>query len=361
MGEINEKYDPKTEKKIDRVGPEAQRRYLENYGVKCIGVEKGYESTFEVGKYYVIQKDGQTTNANVLPEIGPMLDVEEQPITFMEIATSMLDNYWGGPAQVMSVKVDLLDKAKFKAEEKTEANTCRLLSIYDALSFPENYQKVYLILRHEANKEEFKILEEQSQVSGATGLQPLLVSKVQETLGIAPSVLKKCSTLVKIDHGFFDLSEFLFWQVGDEYAYEELMAEDETDEEMELISAPLGKYDEFRVGEEGVSIKAFVLKQGLEFKVGKGYYQFTKPEQISKGKRILLKQKQTGEIYEGETARKIAGIPENAGGKIDPADLPDYEVFVQSTSSTRILQSGTLFIYEADTKGETSKEDDDED
>ncbi len=46
----DEKYDPKKEKTVDRMLPEVKRKYLENYGVKSLGVEKGFESKYEVGK-----------------------------------------------------------------------------------------------------------------------------------------------------------------------------------------------------------------------------------------------------------------------------------------------------------------------
>ncbi len=112
-----------------------------------------------------------------------------------------------------------------------------------------------------------------------------------------------------------------------------------------LAPAPQGKYRVIPVEKE-VPIKTLVLKQGLTFKTGRGFYEFTKPENISEGKLILLMKKETGEIYEGDIAREIAGLPKHAEGKLNPASLPFYRVFIQSTSSNRTLQGGTALIYE---------------
>nr|MDO8110058.1 hypothetical protein [Candidatus Sigynarchaeota archaeon] len=68
---------------------------------------------------------------------------------------------------------------------------------------------------------------------------------------------------------------------------------------------------------------------------------------ISKDKHILVKHEATGEIYDGDIAKEIAGIPRNAKGTINPPEGAKYKIFIQSTSNNRVLQSGTLFIYDA--------------
>lgn len=82
------------------------------------------------------------------------------------------------------------------------------------------------------------------------------------------------------------------------------------------------------------------------FKPGRGFYEFTKPENVAEGKLILLMKKETGEIYEGDIAREIAGLPKNVDGKLNPAALPYYRVFIQSTSNNRTLKSGSTLIYD---------------
>ena len=65
-----------------------------------------------------------------------------------------------------------------------------------------------------------------------------------------------------------------------------------------------------------VSIKDFVATQpGLTFKAGRGYYEFTKPEAISKKKHIVL-MADDGTLYEGDTARSIANIGDDEKKKV---------------------------------------------
>ena len=56
------------------------------------------------------------------------------------------------------------------------------------------------------------------------------------------------------------------------------------------------------------TIKQFVLSNNLEFKVGRGFYEFTKPEIISHKKEVVLVDKATGEMFTGKDAcRMIRG------------------------------------------------------
>lgn len=115
-----------------------------------------------------------------------------------------------------------------------------------------------------------------------------------------------------------------------------------------LERAPDGKYQVIPV-DSAMSIKLFVEAQGLPFKTGSGYYQLTKKEKISAKKSILLRHRALGDVYEGAAARRMA--EEAVGGAGDLSglhanSLPEYDIFIQSTSCTRKLASGTLFIYE---------------
>jgi hypothetical protein len=115
-----------------------------------------------------------------------------------------------------------------------------------------------------------------------------------------------------------------------------------------LRPCPPAKYQIMDVDRD-CSIKDFVTRQHLVFKAGKGFYQFKKAEEISPTKLVVLRKQDTGELFEGDAARTIAGIPSDAGKKkIKPGDVPGYDVFVQSTSYNRKLQGGTMFLYEAE-------------
>jgi hypothetical protein len=115
-----------------------------------------------------------------------------------------------------------------------------------------------------------------------------------------------------------------------------------------LERAPDGKYQIIPV--EGTpAIKQFVLDQNLPFKTGSGYYQLVKKESISKKKCILLRHKQLGDIYEGAVARQYAeSVVGDDLSALKPDSLPEYDIFIQSTSVSRKLQDGTNFIYQVE-------------
>jgi len=92
------------------------------------------------------------------------------------------------------------------------------------------------------------------------------------------------------------------------------------------------------------TIKQFVLSNNLEFKVGRGFYEFTKPEIISHKKEVVLVDKDSGEFYSGRDAARM--IKAGSGLRIPPTTFTKWRVFVQSTSYGRNLMSGTSFLYE---------------
>ncbi len=100
--------------------------------------------------------------------------------------------------------------------------------------------------------------------------------------------------------------------------------------------------------EDNVSIKNFVLENGLTFKKGRGFYQFTKTETIQANKEILLMEKDTGDLFAGNCVRQMLGLPEKTKVRIKPTDLKKYSVFVQSTSYNRKLIGDTRFLYEVE-------------
>ena len=94
-------------------------------------------------------------------------------------------------------------------------------------------------------------------------------------------------------------------------------------------------------------IKDLVTSNGLVFEKGRGFYEFTKKETIQHHKEVIILNNETGDMYEGEAAREVLGLP---AGTIDikpDYDRVKYKVFVQSTSVNRKLIAGTTFLYEA--------------
>lgn len=96
-------------------------------------------------------------------------------------------------------------------------------------------------------------------------------------------------------------------------------------------------------------IKDVVASNGLIFKPGRGFYQFTKRETIQAKKEVVILDKETGDMYQGAAAREVLGLPVGASIDISPTfDREKYTVFVQSTSNNRKLIGGTTFLYEVD-------------
>lgn len=56
----------------------------------------------------------------------------------------------------------------------------------------------------------------------------------------------------------------------------------------------------------------------------------------------------TGDMFTGDTARHMIGVPPGVRASASPTDIPGYTAFIQSQSHTRILMAGTRFLYEVD-------------
>ena len=118
------------------------------------------------------------------------------------------------------------------------------------------------------------------------------------------------------------------------------------EKEGELRPCHPSKFQVFNVDED-TNIKVFCEKMGIRFAKGAGYYEFTKAEVVQPSKLIVLMEKSTGTLYEGDVAREIAGIKKNdERNKIKPTSLEKYRIFIQSTSPSRKLISGQGFLYE---------------
>lgn len=95
-------------------------------------------------------------------------------------------------------------------------------------------------------------------------------------------------------------------------------------------------------------IKVLVEANGLVFKTGRGFYEFTKKETIQAKKQVIVQDRETGDFYEGAAAREVLGLPEGMSTDIKPSyDREKYAVYVQSTSNNRKLIGGTNFLYDA--------------
>ena len=121
-----------------------------------------------------------------------------------------------------------------------------------------------------------------------------------------------------------------------------------TGTEADLRPCIPSRFQVFNVSAD-IGIREFCDSMSISFVKGNGYYEFIKPEIVQPGKEIVLMDRVTGNLYEGDVARFIAGIgANNEKAKLKPASLAKYRVFVQSTSVTRKLVTGQGFLYEVD-------------
>ena len=96
-------------------------------------------------------------------------------------------------------------------------------------------------------------------------------------------------------------------------------------------------------------IRDFVQSQGLEFKKGNGYYEFTKAEDVQDYKEVIIQDRESEEFFTSRDARLMLGLPEVGTVRIRPDKGSPYRFFIQSTSVNRKLKPGTNFLYEVDT------------
>lgn len=100
-------------------------------------------------------------------------------------------------------------------------------------------------------------------------------------------------------------------------------------------------------------IKSFVLDTGAMFKTGKGFYEWTKSEEIQERKEVVLVERVSGDMWSGAKAREMINLPLGERGTLSPKSTSaefknKYKVFIQSTSNNRKLIGGTKFLYEVD-------------
>jgi len=127
-----------------------------------------------------------------------------------------------------------------------------------------------------------------------------------------------------------------------------------------LIPVPSGRFQVLPVDDE-CTIKNFIAEQGVSYEKGRGFYELIrhgrKRYKVQPYKEIILMDRESGDLFTGAEPRKMLGLrpfmarSDYKGEVYDtlpPNQLPNYRVFIQSTSYTRKLVPGSSLLYEVE-------------
>lgn len=114
-----------------------------------------------------------------------------------------------------------------------------------------------------------------------------------------------------------------------------------------LIPVPPSRFQAFTI-DAPIGIKFFVTDMGIQFNTGRGFYQLTKSVLVQEHKEVVVQDKSTGDMFTGDTARNMIGLPFGKRGRVLPRDVKNnqFDVFIQSKSWNRKLLPRTKFLYE---------------
>jgi hypothetical protein len=117
----------------------------------------------------------------------------------------------------------------------------------------------------------------------------------------------------------------------------------------DLKPVPAGRFQILKVDRD-CEIRDFVQRNDLCFQPGKGFYEFTKSEEIRPAREVVLVDRKTGDMYSGAKARDMLGVPLGTMKTLSPRTMKaiPYDIFIQSTSYNRKLKADTKFLYEVD-------------
>jgi von Willebrand factor type A domain len=130
---------------------------------------------------------------------------------------------------------------------------------------------------------------------------------------------------------------------------------------VELTPVPPGRFQRLAV-DTSMQIREFVRENVGDhlFVKGAGFYCFPardskdKPKKadVQPYKRIVLVDRETGEMFWGDAARSMLGLAKKYNSRIMPSDahvqkiMKEFEIFIQSNSVNRMLRPGDSFLYE---------------
>lgn len=105
-----------------------------------------------------------------------------------------------------------------------------------------------------------------------------------------------------------------------------------------------GQFRMYKVGTD-IPISTFVEQETRRaYRLGEAFYQLTKPVEVQPQKQIALYERKKHAVYTGKDARQLLGLPNDHTVRVEPAAHPNYEIFIQSTSTNRKLLAGTSLL-----------------
>lgn len=97
---------------------------------------------------------------------------------------------------------------------------------------------------------------------------------------------------------------------------------------------------------QGVDIRGFIEGRGETFRQGHYYFPFVKREKVGPQKAVVLRHKVSGKIFGGPQVRTMLNLPDHEIS-LSPQPNPEYDVFIQSTSTNRkLIQGHDLLVIE---------------
>ena len=93
-------------------------------------------------------------------------------------------------------------------------------------------------------------------------------------------------------------------------------------------------------------IRDFILEHRQKYLKGAAFYQLVKTEaRVGHKKMIVVRDSRTNKFYSGADARKMLNLPSDRNVRVNPGDHGNYDIFIQSESTNRLLPRGTGVVY----------------
>ncbi len=104
-----------------------------------------------------------------------------------------------------------------------------------------------------------------------------------------------------------------------------------------------GQFRLYDVPDRGPIAEFVERKTRRAYRLGEAYYQLVKAEKVQPQKFVAVYDKKGHTVYTGDQARELLGLPDYEV-KVGAEHFANYDIFVQSTSTNRILPAGTKLL-----------------